>query len=284
MIGYAGAFLGGVFTLLSPCSALLLPAFFAYAFQSRTVLLARTVVFYLGLAAVLVPLGIASAQASPVVFGHQELLGLAAGLLLIGFGLLQILGRGVDIGPLTRLRGRMRGDSAVSVLALGAVSGLAGFCTGPILGAVLTVAATSGQALRGGVLLAVYAAGMTAPLFVLAVLWDRFDLGRRRWLRGRSVTLGRLRLHSTSLISGTLFITLGFLLLVSGGTTLSGLPALPASTADRLQVLALRVQHLVPDLVVITAIGVLAVLVIWRRLAGTAKSADASSDTAGQRP
>jgi thiol:disulfide interchange protein len=184
------------------------------------------------------------------------------------------------------LRGRIWGDSALSVLVLGAVSGLAGFCTGPILGAVLTVAATSGQALRGGILLAVYAAGMTAPLFVLALLWDRFDLGRRQWLRGRRVTLGRLRLrlHSTSLISGTLFIMLGILLLVSGGTTLSGLPALPASMADRLQVLTLRVQHLVPDLVVIAAIGVLAVLVIWRRLAGAAKSADAASDTARERP
>ena len=29
------AFAGGVLSLLSPCSALLLPAFFAYAFPSR---------------------------------------------------------------------------------------------------------------------------------------------------------------------------------------------------------------------------------------------------------
>ncbi len=31
-IGLLGAFLGGVLALLSPCSALLLPSFFAYAF------------------------------------------------------------------------------------------------------------------------------------------------------------------------------------------------------------------------------------------------------------
>ena len=31
-IGFLGAFLGGVLAILSPCSALLLPAFFAYAF------------------------------------------------------------------------------------------------------------------------------------------------------------------------------------------------------------------------------------------------------------
>ncbi len=54
-IGYLGAFLGGVLTLLSPCSALLLPAFFAYAFASPARLLGRTAVFYAGLAGVLAP-------------------------------------------------------------------------------------------------------------------------------------------------------------------------------------------------------------------------------------
>ncbi len=42
------AFAGGVLSLLSPCSALLLPAFFAYAFPSRGQLVLRTGVFYLG--------------------------------------------------------------------------------------------------------------------------------------------------------------------------------------------------------------------------------------------
>ena len=32
---FLASFLGGLLSLLSPCSALLLPAFFAYAFQSR---------------------------------------------------------------------------------------------------------------------------------------------------------------------------------------------------------------------------------------------------------
>ena len=36
-----GAFLGGILTLLSPCSVMLLPAFFAYAFSSPGALLAR---------------------------------------------------------------------------------------------------------------------------------------------------------------------------------------------------------------------------------------------------
>jgi hypothetical protein len=68
---------------------------------------------------------------------------------------------------------------------------------------------------------------MAAPLFALAALWERFDL--RRLLRGKGLRIGPLRLHSTQLISGLVFVVLGVLFLISDGTTLSGLPALPAS-------------------------------------------------------
>lgn len=65
------AFLGGVLSLLSPCSALLLPAFFAYAFQSPEQLVGRTLVFYLGLCATLVPLGMGISAASSLAYGHR---------------------------------------------------------------------------------------------------------------------------------------------------------------------------------------------------------------------
>jgi cytochrome c biogenesis protein CcdA len=66
-VSYLAAFLGGILSLLSPCSALLLPAFFAYAFQSRKELLAKTAVFYVGLAATLVPLGMGTSVMSRLV-------------------------------------------------------------------------------------------------------------------------------------------------------------------------------------------------------------------------
>lgn len=267
-VGYVGAFLGGLFTLVSPCSALLLPAFFAYAADSRTALLRRTAVFYLGLVVVLVPLGMGSAQASRIVFGDSQVLGLVAGLVLIGLGLVQILGGGLTIAPLSRLRARLRGDSVPSLLVLGAVSGLTGFCTGPVLGAVLTVAAASGQPLRGAVLLAVYAAGMAGPLFVLAAAWDRFDLGRRTWLRGRGVRWGRLRLHTTTAVSGLLFIAIGAAFLY-GGLALAGLPQPPQGWSDAATGFATSAQRHVSDLAVVAVLAVLLVAVAlwrWRRL------------------
>jgi len=80
---YLAAFLGGVLSLLSPCSALLLPAFFAYAFQSRKDLTVKTAVFYLGLAATLVPLGMGISAVSRLVYGQRSTLILVSGLVII---------------------------------------------------------------------------------------------------------------------------------------------------------------------------------------------------------
>jgi cytochrome c biogenesis protein CcdA len=221
-VSFLAAFLGGTLSLLSPCSALLLPAFFAYAFAGGSELLGKTGLFYAGLCATLVPLGMGIAAVSALFYGHRALLISVSGALLIGFGVLLILGRGFAVGPLARIQARIRGDSAGAVFALGAVYGFAGFCSGPILGAVLTVAAASGEALRGAGLLAVYAAGMAAPLFLMALLWE--SLARRRWLRGREISVGSLRLHTTNLISGAMFIVLGALFLGYEGTSaLAGL-------------------------------------------------------------
>lgn len=190
-IGYLAALLGGLLALLSPCSALLLPAFFAYSIDSTSRLLARTGIFYAGLASTLVPLGAAGSYAGRFFHGHREGLVLFGGWLIIALGLAQILGLGFSSRRISELSGRIRPVTALSVYALGAVYGLAGFCAGPILGSVLTVAAVSGSPVYGGLLLAVYALGMAVPLFLLALLWERFDLGRRRWLRGRALRLGR---------------------------------------------------------------------------------------------
>jgi cytochrome c biogenesis protein CcdA len=225
-VSLLASFFGGVLSLLSPCSALLLPAFFAYAFGGGGELVRKTGVFYLGLVATLVPLGMGISAVSALFYGQRGALITASGLVLISFGVLQLLGRGFTVGPLGyRLRGRIRGDSTGAVFSLGAVYGFAGFCSGPILGAVLTVAAASGGALRGALLLAVYAAGMAAPLLLMSLLWERLDLGSRRWLRGREIfSLGPFSLHTTNLVSGAMFVLLGVLFIAYEGTSaLSGL-------------------------------------------------------------
>lgn len=209
-------------SLLSPCSALLLPAFFAYAFQSKRELTARTGLFYLGLATVFIPLGMGASLATALFLDHRDTMILVAGVLLIGFGIAELAGRSLSF---LRLGGGVEEtQTLLGTYSLGLVYGFGGFCSGPILGSVLTVAATDDNVVRGGALLATYALGTVAPLFILAALWDRAQIGRRRWLRGRGFQLGPLSVHSTNLVAGTVFILLGVSFIALQGTTsLAGL-------------------------------------------------------------
>lgn len=269
-IGYFAAFLGGLLALLSPCSALLLPAFFAYSIENRAKLVARTAILYAGLATTLVPLGAAGSLAGRFFYGHRDLLVTAGGWLIIGLGVLQVLGLGFASRRMSEASGRIRPTSALSVYALGLVYGLAGFCAGPILGSVLTVAALSGSPAYGGLLLAVYALGMTVPLFVLALLWERYDLGRRRWLRGRPLRFGRFGVHSTSLASGLFFVALGTLFLVFDGTTaLPGLLSVDDSFAVEQRVA--EWGRAVPDWALLVAVVTVAGLVAAARSRGRSR-------------
>ncbi|MEU3451167.1 cytochrome c biogenesis CcdA family protein [Streptomyces thermolilacinus] len=278
-VGYLAAFLGGLLALVSPCSALLLPAFFAYSIDSRARLLARTGIFYAGLATTLVPLGAAGSLAGRFFYGNRDLLVTTGGWLIIALGVAQVLGMGFAPRRLAEASGRIRPTTAVSVYALGMVYGLAGFCAGPILGGVLTVAALGGSAVYGGLLLAVYALGMAVPLFVLALLWERYDLGRRAWLRGRVVRLGRpgwpgrlsrlsrVELHTTSLLSGAFFVLLGVLFLAFDGT--SALPGpLSVDASFEVERWASRAGGAVPDWMLLLAVVAVVAVVLgvrgWR--------------------
>lgn len=213
-IGLAAAFLGGLVTLLSPCSALLLPSFFAYAFSSRTQLVGRTAIFLAGLLTMLLPIGIFASTLGALVTEHRETLIVVAGGLVVVGGVAYILGWRMRL-PSLQHKG---GSSVLSVYILGLAFGVAGTCSGPVLGSILTIAALRGDALFGGLLLAVYALGMVVPLFVLALFWDAFDLGHKAWLKPRVIRIGRWQSTWIELISGVLMIAVGVLLIVSDGT------------------------------------------------------------------
>ena len=218
------AFTGGLLALLSPCSALLLPSFFAYAFPSRLTLVGRTFVFYAGLVTVLIPIGLGVGALGALVLEGRAGLTLVAGLLLISIGLYQFAVGGFELPGTSRLLGRTSGETVAATYTLGAVYGLAGFCAGPILGAVLTIAGASGSTLGGGALLAVYGAGMAAPLLVLALAWKRIGPPTRGRLRGRELRVGPIARHSSVVISSAMFIALGTAFIAfQGSNALGGL-------------------------------------------------------------
>lgn len=289
-VSLLAALFAGMLALLSPCSALLLPSFFAYAFANRTALLMRTGVFYLGLLITLVPLGIGANAASSIFYGHRPLLISVAGWTIIAIGLFQILGRSFATPFAGKLHTFANGPVVSSMnwgstLVLGAVYGLAGFCSGPILGAILTMAATQDSPLQGGSLLAVYALGMAAPLFILAVFWDRFQLGSRSFLRGHMFNLGKLHVHSTALISGLLFVIIGTIFLRFDGTAgITGMLGFGDTTGLEVsaQEVATSIADAIPLWAVPASIALIAGLVAWRRSRrrdSTATASTVSSDS-----
>lgn len=260
-LGYAGAFLGGVAAILSPCAAMLLPAFFAYAFGGdRARLLGRTALFYVGLLLMLVPLGLGAGALGALVTTQRQFLALIGGGLLIVFGLVTAFGVRIPLPALGQ-----RGDprSALGAVLLGATYALAGACTGPLLGAVLTMAAVGGSALYGATLLAAFAAGMVLPLVLLALLWERLDLGER--LKPRPVRLGPFTTSVTGLVSGALFIVLGLLFLFTDATSALG-GILDATGQFRLENWLRGVGAAVPDMAMVAVAAVVVGLLAWRRL------------------
>lgn len=228
-IGLLAAFAGGTLALLSPCAALLMPAFFASTIGAGPRLFLHGAVFYLGLLVVLVPVGVGAGALGALFVTHRQAIVLIASLVLVVLGAAQALGFGFDpsrllpAGADLHARAASRTGIAKTVL-LGAASGMAGFCAGPILGAVLTPAAARGDTLAAGALLAVYGAGMVVPLLLIAALWQRLGVRGRRLLRGRTFTVLGHELHTTSVIAGLLIMGVGALFWTTNG--LVGAPEL----------------------------------------------------------
>lgn len=221
-IGFVTAFIGGVLALLSPCSALLMPAFFASTIGTKMRLLVHGGIFYLGLVITLVPFGLGLGALGTLLLEQRGLVIAITSAVLVLLGLLQLFGLGFDLSRLMPGAAKLQQKAhsrkgLIRTLLLGAVSGVAGFCAGPILGAVLTLAMGQGSTLAAGVLLAVYGAGMVVPLVIIAAAWEKLGARGQRLLRGRTVTVLGREFHTTSMITGLLIIAVGLLFWFTNG-------------------------------------------------------------------
>lgn len=211
------AFLAGLLSFLSPCCLPVLSAYAAYSAQvQRERLVVTTVAFFAGVATTMVVLGATATALSQLLFRYLPALTTIGGIVIIGFGVMSLLGKGFTG---VQLAGRP-GAGPFGAYAFGATFALGWTaCVGPILGALLTLLATQGMAVIQGALLAfVYALGLGTPLIVLASFLSRRERDSRLWraLRGRGFTLRvantELHLHTASIASGLLLIVIGLLL------------------------------------------------------------------------
>ena len=223
----AAAIAGGVALFAPCCISVMLPAYFASAFQNRRVLVGMTFLFAAGVATVILPIALGAAALQQFFSAEHSLVFGVGGALMLALAAYVLLGGRFHLPMPGRAAGAPTGP--LGVYGLGIFSGVASSCCAPVLAGVLAlsgVASSFGYALGLG---SAYVFGMVAPLFLLSVLWGRLgDRARGRVLRPRTVhyRIGPLErsLSGSALASGLLLALMGAATLVIGLTT-DGMPA-----------------------------------------------------------
>lgn len=218
-LGLGTAFAAGVLSFLSPCVLPLVPGYLSYVTgtaldelrddpRSRRRGFGLAALFVLGFSLVFIAFGASATALGALLLTWKTELGWAAGALIILFGL-HMLGV-LPIAWLER-EARLQVDPergrALGSVALGAAFAFGWTpCIGPVLGAILTLGASTANVGEGTALLAVYSAGLGVPFLLAALFTDRLLAAIRRLGRfGRSLQRG----------AGALLVAMG-LLMVTG--------------------------------------------------------------------
>jgi cytochrome c-type biogenesis protein len=178
------ALAAGVLSFLSPCVLPIVPPYIAYmggislaepgaAGRGRALLPAAF--FVLGLSTVFLFLGFTFSWIGQLFLSQQVWLARIAGVVIVIFGLHFL---GILRMPLLNREARLdagdRGGSAFGAYVLGLAFAFGWTpCIGPILGAILSLAATEASVARGTTLLAAYAVGLGLPFLLVAGFLDR---------------------------------------------------------------------------------------------------------------
>jgi cytochrome c-type biogenesis protein len=215
------AFIAGMLSFLSPCVLPLVPPYLVYLTGTslerladvetqprvRRETIVAALLFVLGFSTVFVALGASASAIGAVVRAYSNLLAIVAGLGIIVMGL-HFLG----LTPIALLMREKRLDVAKPVGLWGAyLMGLAfalGWtpCIGPILAAILAVAAAEATVAKGAGMLAIYSLGLGVPFIVAALAVEPF-----------AAFLARFRAHL-----GLVEKAMGGLLVLTGVAFLTG--------------------------------------------------------------
>lgn len=184
-LNLAVAFAAGLLGFFSPCVVPLIPGYLSFvsglslpemeqAERRRHLrrVVTATAAFIVGFSVVFTALGASASLVGGFVLAHREWLGRAGGVIVILLGL-SMLGV-IRIPGLYRERRfeiAQRPNGLAGILLVGMAFGFAWTpCVGPVLGAILTLAATTGRAGDGAQLLLAYALGLGLPFLATAVL------------------------------------------------------------------------------------------------------------------
>jgi cytochrome c biogenesis protein CcdA len=182
----------GSLTTLSPCVFPLLPLVLGGALQGHR---AAPVALGLGMAGSFATLGVLVGVAGPALGLDSDHVRTFGGVLLLALALVMLVPAWSErftqwMSPLASGAGavsqRLSGGSLGSALLLGAVLGLVWSpCSGPLLASALTLVASEGGALRGGVILGLFGVGAAIPLVAVAYASRAGFMRARGWVLAR---------------------------------------------------------------------------------------------------
>jgi cytochrome c-type biogenesis protein len=205
-IGIATAVVAGLISFLSPCVLPLVPGYVSYvagqslesvrrpeAGRTRLAALLLSVFFVAGFSTVFVSLGASATALGDFLLSYRYETNIIGGAIVIVFGvfltgLLQLPWLQRDLRFHTDIKGGR--PLAAYVLGLAFAFGWTP-CIGPVLGAILTMSASSVTTGSGVALLGLYSLGLGVP-FVLAALFTDVFMARMKTMRrvGRPLQIG----------------------------------------------------------------------------------------------
>jgi cytochrome c-type biogenesis protein len=183
-VGVLAAFGAGLVSFLSPCVLPLVPGYLAAVTGlSATELedsdwrgvLAPSLLFVASFSAIFIALGITATGLGSFLQDNRDTLNKVSAILIISMGVLFVaalfvpmLNKEWHVEALLERAGRGGPIVAGGAFALAWTP-----CIGPTLGAILSLAATTGSAAKGAGLLAVYSAGLAIPFLLTALAFSR---------------------------------------------------------------------------------------------------------------
>jgi cytochrome c-type biogenesis protein len=204
--------ISGFVSFASPCSLPILPAYIAYSFKSsKKNIKAMTIFFFLGLSLVFTFIGMSTTAVGLFLKNNIMLFSQIAGISIILFGIYILIGGGFSGFKIKQ----KKPTSYIGSFLFGSILGISWTpCVGPILIALLLVASTVGSVAKGGILLFFYSVGLALPLILVSVYIERLDKKSKIWkmIQGKEIKIFGKKIHSTTLISGLLFVILGYLI------------------------------------------------------------------------
>ncbi len=183
-VGLIAALLAGIVSFLSPCVLPLVPGYLS-AVSGVSIddlddagwrkVMGPSLVFVASFSSIFILLGLTATRIGSALSDHRELLDKVAAGFIIAMGILFVASFFI-----VKLNREWRPDGLIEragkggPLIAGAAFAIAWTpCIGPTLGAILSAASLSGSAARGGLLLAVYSAGLAIPFLLTAFAFNR---------------------------------------------------------------------------------------------------------------